>query len=292
MRPNNLRRGAAFMVASALLFSAMGALVRQLSASLPNEMVVFARSAIGLLALLPWLLRNGVPRLATSHLKWHLTRGLAGLGAMYCYFFALAHMPMAEATLLNYSTPLFIPLIGLMWLHERTAPRVWFGIALGLLGVLFILKPGVGLFSSVAMIGLLAGILAAFAMVSIRRLTRTESTTRIVFYFSLISTLVSAVPLLWAWRTPPAILWLPLLVLGIVATAAQLLLTRAYAHAPAAEVGPFAYATVVFAAIIGWTIWGEVPDRWSLLGAVCVVAAGIYAIRMDARTAQQGPGPP
>lgn len=287
MHPHNLRRGAALMVASALLFSVMGALVKQLSATLPSEMVVFFRSAAGLLALMPWLLRKGLPRLATPHFKWHLTRGIAGLGAMYCFFYALAHLPLAEAMLLNYSMPLFIPIVALVWLHERSAKRVWLGIALGFLGVLFILKPGFGLFSGAAAIGLAAAVLAAIAMVSIRRLTRTESSSRIVFYFSLISTLGSMLPLWWAWRTPPVELWLPLLLLGPIATAAQLLLTRAYAYAPAAEVGPFIYTSVVFAGIVGWLVWGEMPDGAAWIGAACIGAAGIYAIRTDANRAER-----
>lgn len=120
-------------------------------------------------------------------------------------------------------------------------------------------------------------------MVNIRRLTRTEPATRIVFYFSLISTLASAVPLAWAWRTPAAELWGLLLLMGTLATAAQLFLTRAYAHASSAQAGPFIYATVVFAAFFGWLIWGERPDTLSLAGALLVGIAGALTIRFEPR---------
>lgn len=283
MYPQALRRAALFMLGSSILFAAMGMMVKVASRSLPNEMVVFFRSAIGLLALLPWVLRDGVSALATRHLRLHVTRSIAGLAAMYCFFFALANMPLAEAMVLNYSTPLFIPLIALFWLGERPPHKVWWVIGLGFIGVLLILKPGSGLFTAIALVALAGALLAAIAMVNIRRLTHTEPATRIVFYFSLISTLTSAVPLIWSWRTPQSGLWGLLLLMGAVATTAQIFLTRAYAHASSAQVGPFIYATVVFAALFGWLIWGETPDTVSITGTLLVGLAGALTIRFEPR---------
>ena len=280
MHVDDLRRGALLMLASGLLFSTMGALVKHISAHLPNEMVVFVRSAMGLLALLPWVLHRGVGQLRTKNLRGHLGRGLAGVAAMYCYFYAIAHLPLAEAVLLNYSTPLFIPFIAALWLGERVAPRLWAAIGIGFIGVLLILKPGHDIFTPVSLIGLASGLFAALAMVSIRRLSRTEPTLRIVFYFSLVCTAVSALPLAWRWQTPDPKLWTLLIGMGALASAAQLLLTRAYSHAPAAQVGPFTYSTVVFAAAIGWMFWGETPGLLSFGGAALVCLAGILTIRV------------
>lgn len=192
------------MIASGLLFSAMGAMVKYLSTHLPNEMVVFFRSAMGLAALLPWVWRRGFGQLKTRQWRGHLLRGLAGLAAMYCYFFAIAHMPLAEATLLNYSTPLFVPFIAMLWLGEKISHRLWAAIGLGFFGIVLILKPGPKLFTPVSLIGVASGIFAALAMTSIRRLTRSEPTLRIVFYFSAVGTAVSAVPLVWRWQAPPS----------------------------------------------------------------------------------------
>jgi len=278
--PEDLRRGALLMIASGLLFSTMGALVKYLSAELPNEMVVFFRSVMGLLALLPWVLHRGLGQLKTKRLRGHLGRGLAGVSAMYCYFYAIAHLPLAEAVLLNYSTPLFIPFIAALWLGEQVSPRLWVAIGTGFVGIVLILKPGLGLFTPVSLIGLASGLFAALAMVSIRRLSNTEPTLRIVFYFSLVCTAVSAVPLAWRWQTPDPGLWILLLGMGALASLAQLLLTRAYAHAPAAQVGPFTYSTVVFAAAIGWIFWSEIPDLLSFGGTALVCLAGVLTIRL------------
>jgi len=280
---NNLKRGALLMILSALLFSCMGALIKYLSRHLPSEMVVFFRSAMGLLALLPWVWRRGFNQLKTQKFRGHLVRGLAGLTAMYCYFYAIAHMPLAEATLLNYSTPLFVPFIAVLWLHEKIARKLWTAISIGFVGIMLILKPGFDLFTPVALIGIASGIFAALAMVSIRRLTHSEPTLRIVFYFSAVCTVVSALPLFWRWQTPAPNLWALLLLLGAVASLAQLLLTRAYSYAAAAEVGPFSYSTVVFAAIAGWLFWGELPDMLSFIGAILVCLAGILTIRFAGR---------
>ncbi|MGD2063195.1 MAG: DMT family transporter [Nitrospirota bacterium] len=283
MDTQQVRRGAALIATASLLFAAMGASVKIASCSLPNEMVVFFRNAAGLVALLPWLLRRGVPTLSTGCFSLHLLRAVSGVSAMYCFFYAIGRMHLAEAVLLNYTMPLFIPFIALVWLREPIPSGVMGAIAIGFAGLLLILKPGPGLFTSAAPVGLASGVLAAVAMVSIRRLTRTEPTTRIVFYFSLIATVVSSLPLTWSWQTPTATQWVPLLASGVFATAGQLFLTHGYAHAPAARLGPFIYLAVVFAGLFGWGLWREIPDALSLTGMAIVCLAGAMTLRSAGR---------
>jgi drug/metabolite transporter (DMT)-like permease len=276
--PENERLAAALLVGSSLCFATVGAGVKLASATLPNEMIVFARSFFGLVALLPWLLRPG-SSLRTPCFRSHALRALSGLAAMYCFFHAIAHLPLAEAMMLNYSSPLWIPLIARVWLGEPIPRGVGAAAVLGFLGIAFILKPGLDFFSPAALIGAVSGMFTAVAMVSIRGLAKIEPTTRIVFYFALVTSMVSAGPLAWAWKMPPPAAWAVLLAMGVFANSGQLLLTRAYAHAPAARIGPMTYLTVVFAAVYGWLLWGEVPDRWSLAGAALVALAGALAIR-------------
>jgi drug/metabolite transporter (DMT)-like permease len=295
MHRDNLPRGAAFMLAAALLFAATGAIIKYVSTTLSNEMVVFFRNLFGLAVLAPWILRHGPRYYATHHLRFHLMRALAGLAAMYCYFYAISRLPLAEAVLLNYSAPLFIPLAALLWIGERFNPRLWWPIGIGFVGIGLILKPGQSLLAPIALIGVSAGIFSALAMAGIRKLTHTEPATRVVFYFSLFATLGSVLPLAWAWQSPPVELWFVLFLIGAISTAAQLLLTRAYAYAPAAQVGPFSYGTVVFAALFGWALWSEIPDTLSAVGALLVVAAGILTIRTGGRAAApvaEAPDPP
>src|SRR5215510_3674497 len=235
----SLRRGALLMLVSAFFFAAMGLAVKLASRSLSNSAVVFFRNAVGLITLLPWLGRLGVRNLATRDVRGHLVRSLAGLASMYCFFYAIGHMRLADAVLLNYSLPLFMPFVAWVWLREPVPTRLFAPLGLGFLGLVLILKPGLALFNPVGGVGLLAALFGALAQTGIRRLSLTEPITLIVFYFALISTVLSALPLAVAWTAPDHALWGVLVAMGLLATAGQLFLTRAYAQAPAAQVGPF-----------------------------------------------------
>ncbi len=270
------------MVAAGLLFAAMGASIKLASRELPNAMVVFFRNAVGLLVLLPWLFPGGREGLRTRDVRGHLARGLAGLGAMYCFFYAIAHLRLADAVLLNQSVPLFLPLVGRVWLGETVPARLWRVLALGFIGILLVLKPGSELFSAASLFGLASAMLGAVAQVGIRRLTRTEPAARIVFYFALIGTLASAPAALAAWRPPTGTMWAIVLVMGFLATLGQLSLTRAYSHAPAARVGPFMYAGPIFAGLFDWSIWHVLPDRLFVLGALLVAVAAVLTLRGEA----------
>lgn len=278
-RPESLRRGAAFMLLSALFFSVMGLCVKLAAQSLPNTAVVFGRNLFGLLALLPWLRPLGVRGLATRKPGEHLVRSLAGLASMYCFFYAIGHMRLADAVLLNYSLPLFMPFIAWLWLGEAIPGGLWQGVVVGFVGIALILKPGSGLFQPIALMGVASAVLAALAQVGVRRLTETEPVTRIVFYFAVISTALSALPLAGHWSLPGPRLLALLALMGTVATVAQLLLTRAYAQAPAAQVGPFIYACVPFAALLEGLILGHWPDALSVVGSLLVASAGILILR-------------
>jgi len=272
-------RGALFMAAAGFAFAALGACVKAASATLSTEMVVFLRSAIGLLVLLPWVARRGWRFLGTRRPLAHLARALFGVAAMYTFFYALARLTLAEAVLLSYTTPLFTPLFAWLWLRERLTRSLVAAALVGFFGVGLILRPEGHFLSLAAWAGLASGALAALAMVAIRTMADTEPPLRVVFYFSLVSTLV-ALP--WAWAEGFALDaaglgWMVLA--GAFASGGQFLVTNAYTHAPAAVVGPFTYTTVLFAAFMGWVFWGEGLDGWTLLGGLAIVVGGVLALR-------------
>jgi drug/metabolite transporter (DMT)-like permease len=268
------------MATSAVLFAAMAAAVRFASQQLPNAPIVFFRHFLMLVFLLPWAARQGRAGLRTHDLPGHVVRALAGLSAIACYFYAIARLRLADAVLLNQSMPLFIPLVERAWLHERIPPRLWGVLLLGFVGLLLILRPGSGVFEPAALVGLASAVLASIAQVGVRRLTHTEPVTRIVFYFGLIASAAALPPVFFSWRTPSAFTWGALLLMGILATAGQLALTRSYVYAPAARVGPFLYAGPVAAALLDWLLWGALPDILFVLGAAIVIVAAILALRL------------
>lgn len=267
------------MVVSAFAFSLMGGAVKLASGDVPNTMVVFFRNAVALVVLLPWAVNAGPRALATHQFGGHLVRALAGLAAMSCYFFALGRIRLADATLLNQAYPLFLPLAERVWLREPVQRHVVRALWIGFAGMVIILRPGTGVFSAAAAIGACSAVFASIAQVGIRGLTRTEPIPRIVFYFAAIGTVLSALALPWTWVWPTPVGWLALIGTGLFATVGQFALTRAYAHAPAAMVGPFVYAGVLFAAVIDWLAWRRAPDWWFVPGALLIVFAGAALLR-------------
>jgi drug/metabolite transporter (DMT)-like permease len=282
-RPQRLLLGAGFIVLGELCFASMGVGIRLVSGELPNAMVVFGRNLVGILLLAPWLLRNGLGDLKTTVPGLHLLRATAGISAMYCFFYAIAELPLGEAMLLKLTAPLFIPLFAMLWLHERVTGLLWMALGIGFAGVVVILDlapdAAWGGVSLVALIGLLGGVFAAVAKVTVRRLSGSEPTTRIVFYFALIGGLISAVPLAWEWQTPTATAWGLLLGIGIAATLGQLALTRGLTLAPASRMGAFGYFSVIFGAAYGWLFWDEPLTLSLLLGTLLIAAGGLLASR-------------
>lgn len=278
----DLRRGALFMLLSELMFVLMGTQIRAVADSMPNEMVVFFRNLIGLQIVLPLLWQHGRHALHTRRPGLHLFRGLAGISAMYCFFYAIAHLPLANAMILKMSAPLFIPLIAWWWLKERLNSMILLVVLLGFAGVWLILKPDPGQLAAdekVALIALAGGFFAALAKTTVRKLTGSESPMVIVFYFALTGLCVSAIPALIAWKTPQGIEWLHLLGVGLLASAGQLLMTRAYSHAPASQISHYSYSSILYASLVGWWLWDEWMDGWAWLGAGLVVLSGMLLIR-------------
>lgn len=277
-RSSKPAQGALLLALSALLFSLMGVGIREVSLSVNNESVVFFRNLVGVLFFLPLVLLKGTQPLKTGRLKSHLWRTTYGLAAMYCFFYAIAHLPLADAMLFTYSAPVFTPVIAWWWLKEPLTRRMLLTTGIGLLGVLLVAKPSQALLDSQALVGLAASILAAFAFVSIREMSNTEPAFRIVFYFALFSTLISAMPLTWAWQPLDSHDLGLLLVIGLLATVSQIVMSKAYALAPPGIIGPIAYLAIVFAGLIAWLRWGEMPDLTSLLGAALIFAASLLSI--------------
>lgn len=272
--------GAVFVLTASFLFAVMGTLVKVASSSLNNEMVVFSRNVFALIFIFPWLwYSRPTGGVRTTCFKFHMLRSGAGLAAMYSFFYAIAHLHLSEAFLLSATSPLFIPLIASAWIREPATAHVRWAIVIGFLGVVLILKPGFGNLRPAMIVALMSGVFAALAMVTIRRMSVSEPAIRIVFYFAFLSTIISAVPLSWAWESPGPEIWWILALMGLLASMAQFFLTRGYSLAPAGQMGPLTYGSVVFATLIGWLFWGETLDKLSWVGALLVCIAGIITTR-------------
>ncbi len=289
--PDNLPRAAVLMIAAATAFAAMGACVQIATRSLPLAEVVFMRNVLGLAFFVPWLARHGIgAALRTQKPFEHLVRTVAGLLSMYCSFFTMARLRLADAVLLNTTLPLFVPIVEALWLRHPMPARLWPALLLGFAGVALVLRPGGDLFQPVALVGLSAGLLSAVAQTGIRRLTETDPPERIIFIFTAASSLLSAAPVPAVWVAPTAGVAALLVLIALFATVGQIGMTRAYAHAPAAQVGAFIYAAVLFAALFDWARTRNPPQPLFVAGAVLICCAGALMLRLSPQNTIHGRG--
>ena len=276
------------MVASALSFSLMGVCVKQVGGRIPVAEVVFARAIVSV-ALSWWLLhRAGIP--AWGKRRWLLIwRGAIGTAALVCVYAALAALPLAAATVLQYLYPPFTALLAWLMLGEPIGKRVLAAMALGWLGVLLVAQPA-GLLQGGATLALVPVLIAvagalftAFAYVSVRSLGTSEHPLVIVFYFPLVALplslpLVALNPVL---PTPAELLWL--VGVGVFTQLGQVYLTRSLTALPAARATAISYVQVLFAGGWGWLLFGESIDSWTIAGAGLVLAATLVSLSHSQR---------
>ena len=180
--------------------------------------------------------------------------------------------------LIKSTIPLMIPFVSLIWLQESISQRVIWAGGLGFIGVFLILKPD-GNTNWASLVALGSSLMAAIAFVTVRKLSATEPTLRIVSYFAIVGLSISVIPLIWTWQTPTLSQCLMLMGVGLTTTIGQLLLTRGYQSAPASSVGIFTYTSVPFGTFLGWLFWNELLDKNSYFGAVLIVLAGVIVLR-------------
>lgn len=280
MLANNPTRGAVLLITGELLLVIMSAMIKYLAGEgLSSESLVFFRNFFGLMFLLPLLLKGGITQLKTQRIGMHFLRATTGVAAMFLLFYAIARLPLAESALVKMTAPFFLPLIALFWLGEKVRQQTWWAILLGFVGVIVILRPGSDGFNPVLLVALASAVIMAVALVSIRRMADTEPPRRIIFWFGVFSSLVSAVPMFWqtVWPTLGQFYWL--LAIGAVATAAQLCMTHAYQLASPGRIGVYNYSSVIWAVALGWLLWEEVLHISFLFGTLLIVGAGVWNLR-------------
>ena len=273
-----------WMLVAAALFALMGVLVKQASAHFSSAELVFYRSVLGLFAIWGMIAfgrRSLFAPLVTPHVRAHLWRGLSGFAALVLFFYALGRLPLATAVTLNYTAPLFLTALSAWWLHERHGRGLVGAVLLGFVGIVLLLRPQVQEQAWLpALAGLLSGFLAATAYVNVKNLGKLgEPEWRVVFYFTLLSTLGGGAWMLVAgFHRPAAADWPRLIGIGVTATLAQLALTRAYHRGRTLTVGALAYATVGFSAVYGALFFGERLPLVAWIGMAVVALAGILAV--------------
>lgn len=278
--------GIGLKVTSVLLFLVMQSLIKATADHVPPGQAVFFRSFFAMPVILIWLMmRHELSTgLKTSRPMGHFWRGLVGTISMFLGFAAVAYLPLAEATAIGYAAPLMIVILAALFLGERVRAFRISTVIVGLIGVLIVLWPNLSTVGSAnstlalgATLALLAALFSAFAQIAVSKLTTTEGTASIVFWFSMSATLLSFLTLP-TWVIPAWHHAALLVMAGILGGIAQIFMTSAYRYADASLVAPFEYVSMIFAILIGLFIFGDLPTWQSLLGGAIIISAGIVII--------------
>jgi drug/metabolite transporter (DMT)-like permease len=280
---------------SALLFAMMSALVRLMGDVAPLGQLVFFRSffaIVPVVVIYAWR-RELRAAIHTKRPLGQLGRGLLSVGGMYSNFAALTRLPLADATAISFASPLITVALAAAILKERVRIYRWSAVFVGFIGVIVMLLPHleIGRYATVATaattVGALLALLSAFinagTVIQTRRLTRTESTPSIVFYFSLICAIAGAVTLPFAWHTPNLWELSALIALGVLGGLAHIFLTESYRYAAASVVAPFDFTSMLWALLLGYWMFGEVPTPLVFIGGAIVAVAGLFVIWRERR---------
>jgi drug/metabolite transporter (DMT)-like permease len=269
-------------LAATLLFAVMFAAIRWLGPFFPVGEIVFFRSVIGAVVVVAAALASGGPSLlATSNIRSHALRSSAGTIAMFCNFAAYTLLPLADATAIGFAAPLFVVIMAALFLAERVHVFRWSAVVIGFAGVILIAGPEAGLSRGAlygAIFALSGAALQAMAMILIRRMSAYEHSITIAFYFMLTSAAVSLLTAWSGWQLPHGSEWAVLLLTGIAGGVGQLFLSFSYRYSEASVLAPFDYAAMIWAVILGYFVFGELPlpQVWS--GGAIVISAGLLIL--------------
>jgi drug/metabolite transporter (DMT)-like permease len=280
-------RAALLMLGSTVFFALMALTIRLASKTLHTYEIAFFRNFFGLLALLPLLHRSGMGVLRTKQLPRYLLRSAIGVVSMLCGFWAIGHLPLAQAISLSYSTPLFVTIAAAIFLHEQVRLRRWTAVIVGFIGVLVIVRPGSASFTLGSLVALSAAVLSGIVAIQIKQLSRVDSADTIVLYTYLFWVPISLVPALFVWQWPQGIAWLWAVGAGILGTGGQLLWTRALKLGDVSALTPISFMQLPIVAAAGWLLFGEEISHWTLIGAGIIFAANAYIAHREAQLARR-----
>jgi drug/metabolite transporter (DMT)-like permease len=264
------------MLAAAAVLTCMHATVRHVSDGMHPFEITFFRNLFGLVAVLPLALRAGIGGLKSRQPGLLLVRSGFGLVAMFTWFYGLSVVPIAQATALSFSAVIFGSIGAALLLGERMRMRRWSAVIAGFVGTLVILRPGFADVDWGALIVVLSSICWAGAMLTVKRLSVTDSVVCIVTWNSVLLTVLSLPVAIPVWVTPSLeqLLWLSLI--GLLATVGHLAMTGAFKASDAAVVFPVDYTRLLWATVIGYLAFGEIPDAWTWIGGTIIFTSTAY----------------
>mgnify|MGYP001171801681 CR=1 FL=1 len=274
-------QGAIWMTMSAILFAGQAGIVRHLSTNLHFIEISFFRALFGIVIMLPWLIRVGFEPLRTKHTKLYVMRGLMGTFAMYGYFGGISLIPLADATAISFTFPLLVALAGVLLLKEKAHAARWISLFVGFLGTLIVIRPGfqevnIGIFMVIG-----GGVLVALCAMVLKVVLRNDLPDTAALYQALYMLPFSFIGILFVWVWPTWEQWFWGFALGAFSTSAQRLYSRAFTTGDVGSVAPFDFTRLPFVIAIGFIVFSELPDIWTIIGGTVIFCSSIFAGRTE-----------
>ena len=282
-------QGAVWMMLSAVFFAAQAGIVRYLASDFHFVEISFFRALFGIVAMVPWLMKRGVAILRTPQTKLYAARGFLSTAAMYGWFGSLTMIPLADATAISFTFPLFIAFAGVVLLKEPAHAARWLALAVGLAGTLIVVRPGfekvnIGVFMVIG-----GGVCISMSAMLLKIALRTDHPDKAALYQSIYMLPFALAGALFVWKWPGWEQWLWAFALGAASITAQRLYSRAFAIGDVGAVAPFDFTRLPFAIGIGFFAFAQIPDIWTIVGGIVIFVSSIYAGRSESRrTAKEG----
>jgi drug/metabolite transporter (DMT)-like permease len=284
-------RGIIWISIGTVLFALTDVVVKTLGQTFhPFELGLF-RYLIGFLMLAPAFLSMGVSGLKTKRIGLHLGRLILATIAQLGIFLSIINLKLADATAIMFSKPLFTTVVAVFILSELVTARRWVATAVGFIGVVIMMRPGSGAIDPVALIAVASALTFAVANTMIRLMSTTEPPNRILFYYHLGGIIILTGPALWVWQMPIGVEWGMLALIGILTTLGMICFVRAYSVGEANAVGPMEYIRLIYAGFLGYFVFSETVDMWTILGGVIIVSSTLFIARDETRRPGGKPGP-
>ena len=276
-------RGAALVSLGSLTLVVMAMLVKQVGSHIPTIEILFFRSFIGFFFVLPMFIRNPMEPLRTKRMAGHFLRGVIGTHGNVTFFWTLTHMLLADAMTLQFSRPLFMLPLALVFLGEIAGWRRTAVTLVGFAGIALYARPFTAGFDPGAFVGAGGALLGALVVICIKQLSKTEPTRTIMFYYAISNALYSFIPTIWFWVTPDWFELALLVLIGFLGISGQGLITHGWTLGDVTALIPLDYSRIVYSAVLGFLVFGELPGPWSFAGMAIIVASSLYLVLTERR---------
>lgn len=274
--------GIGLMIIMTVCFSSLDASAKYACNELPLWMVMWGRYLFHFIFISIFFLRGAPRRLIfTKNLKLQILRSVLIFCAGVTFWSGLMYLPLADCTVIAFISPLLVTILSVLLLGEKFGFHRWGCVTIGLLGVIFVIRPGMGIFHWAVVLPLLSALFYAVLLIITRVLGQREGALTTLFYTSIGGLILSSIMVLFFWKAPSPMQWLFLVWLGLLGAVGHFFMIKAFEKAPASLLAPFGYTSLIWATFLGFFLFGDLPDAWTILGAVIIISSGFYLVKRE-----------